>query len=72
MRLGKGEQKVPKCADATGSTLIYYTCDATPDFHMYESADTALNILAITHSNKSRMIQCLTKVGSDGVFDDVS
>ena len=43
-------------------------CD--PDFHYYETQDTALDIRYITHDHTSRFIQCLVKHGCQSALDD--
>jgi len=50
--------------------LICYDNDVHPGFHFYESADTALNIGAITGSTHSRVIQCLTSTKPSHSFDE--
>ena len=72
VRLGKSVHKIPKCAHADGCTLIHYTNDLNPDFHYYETTDTALNIPQIIHANNSRVIQCLTRAGSEYDFGDMT
>ena len=70
IRLGKSVATVSKCEAADRSVLIYYTYDTDPDFHYYETKDTALDIRYITQSSKSRIIQCLVKNGCQSVIDD--
>jgi hypothetical protein len=60
VRLGRSFHKVAASQHATGSTLIYYYDDQDPEFHYYETKDTALNVYDITGSTKSRIMQCLT------------
>eukprot|EP00959_Pyramimonas_sp_CCMP1952_P399263 8366094-Pyramimonas_sp.AAC.2 len=65
VRLAKSVDKLPACAPATGSTLIYYDNDVTPAFHYYESTGTAIDVHRVTGSSHARIIQCLTstKIG---------
>jgi len=70
VRLGKSVHRVGKCEHAEKSTLIYYTCDNAPDFHYYETEDTALDIQYITQNNSSRFIQCLVKTGCQLALDE--
>ena len=63
-RLAKGAHHLPPVKYATGCTLIHYNNDVSPVFHYYEFVGTGLNILEITGSTHSRVIQCLTSTGS--------
>lgn len=70
MRLGRGVHRTNKCPHATGSILIYYENDIAPDFKLYETADTALDIANITNCPHVRFIQCLTGAGGGGAGGD--
>ena len=70
IRLGKGLHTVQKCSLADSSVLIYYFNHQEPTFHYYETKDTALDIRTITQSTKSRTIQCMTRKGVQGTFDE--
>ena len=72
VRLGKSVAHTHHDSNADGSTLIHYTTDNNPTFHYYESKDTALDIFAITHNNKTRFMQCLIKRGCSKTIDDMS
>ena len=63
VRVGKGIHRVPRCDYADGSVLIHYLSDIKPDFHYYETDDTAIDIHAVTQSGHARAIQCLTRKG---------
>jgi len=41
IRVGNGTPRVSKCEDADSCVLVYYASDADPEFHYYETADTA-------------------------------
>ena len=68
VRLGKSLSQVKKCEYAERSVLIHYTSDTNPDFHYYETNDTALDLNHIAGSNKSRIIQCLVQHGSINIL----
>ena len=70
VRLGKGVHTTTKCPYASGSTLIYYENDTEPDFKLYETTDTALDIINITNCAHVRIIQCLTTT-NEGTHDDI-
>ena len=70
VRLGISIHYVSRCKYADACTLVHYTNDDNPDFHYYESQDRALNIQQITHNNKARMIQCLTRKAYPDKFTD--
>ncbi len=72
VRLGRSVNKLPKHEGADGCTLIHFVSDVTPYFHFYETVDTQLDVMKITNSNKSRITQCLTKVGCEVIFDDTA
>ena len=69
IRLGKGVANVSRCEHAECSVLIYYNNDNDPDFHYYDTKDTALDTNYITHSGKSRIIQCLVKMHDQPPID---
>ncbi len=46
-------------------TLVYWYSDHDPTFQIYNTADTALNIIQITHSQQTRIMQCLTLPDDD-------
>ena len=56
IRLGRSVTNVSGCPHADGSTLIYYLSDLDPNFHFYETEDTALDIRHITSDDKARFI----------------
>ena len=70
IRLGKSIHSVNAYAPANRSVLVHYTSDTDPDFHYYESEDTALNIRDITGNPKARIIQCLVRDGCQSAMDD--
>jgi hypothetical protein len=70
VKLGKSVHHVGKCDHAEMCTLIYYYSEADPNFHFYETKDTALDLQSITQSNSSRFIQCLVKSGCQSALDD--
>jgi hypothetical protein len=70
VRLGKNIHSVSKCDYADSSILVHYTSDLNPDFHFYETEDTAINIANVTQSHKSRIIQCLMKRGCHSIIED--
>ena len=72
VRIGNGVSKVSKCEYADKCTLIYYTSDIDPNFHYYESNDTAIDFKTITHSQSIRFMQCLIKSGCPHTIEDNS
>ena len=68
VRIGRSISKIGQFMTASGSTLVYYHSDRDPDFHHHESDGTALDITKITGGTKARIIQFLTKTGSEMDF----
>ena len=71
VRLGNGIQSFPKCKYADSCTLVHYNYDTNPDFHFYETIDTALEVYPITHNRNSRTIQFLHVHNTTTTMDDL-
>ena len=71
-RIGRSIKRLPTYRGADGCTLIHWTSDNFPDFHMHECNTTAIDMPRRMNTNKNnfRVIQFITKSNSDVSFDD--